>query len=228
MTEINPMVTGEAGATAESEDEKRKRKQREAKRRQRSAQRAVKAAATKETLQQWWEGNRAQLKPTERQGMEGRHNYIVAVMESMALVQHKPRTIQILNKRGEAVSTETYLETYKKGGSGYKVVEAPAVCLDPELVEIIQADIDEHGTIHFRFQRDQSIGGGWFYGGREGVEWSGRFWQDPTRLRKIEEESEGTALWARFGFLTAFPDDAPFPAGVRTGIVERDGSYQHP
>jgi len=70
MTETDPIVPGEAGATAESQEEKRRRLWRERKRKQRSEQRDEKAAQTMEAESDWYASNRAQLQPNELEVMQ--------------------------------------------------------------------------------------------------------------------------------------------------------------
>jgi hypothetical protein len=64
MEEIDPIVPGEAGATAESETEKRRR-WRDRKRKQRSEQKEQRVASSSETKDDWWASNRALLPQSE-------------------------------------------------------------------------------------------------------------------------------------------------------------------
>jgi hypothetical protein len=99
MEDIDPIVPGEAGASAESEPEKRRRQWRERKRKQRLEQREQKAAQTVEAESEWWTQNRASLSPTELAAMEEQDEYLRDVLFSMETindVQSDPELVDVV------------------------------------------------------------------------------------------------------------------------------------
>jgi hypothetical protein len=85
--EVDPIIPGDAGATAESEDEKRKRLARDRKRAQRARDAKQKQAQATESERKWWERNRAALPSVELASLESQDREIRDLLLSMAALQ---------------------------------------------------------------------------------------------------------------------------------------------
>jgi hypothetical protein len=85
--QIDPMVIGEAGATAESEAEKKRRQWRESKQKQRRAERQEKVAKATESEREWFERNRASLPPAELASLEKLDAEVRELLVSMKSLQ---------------------------------------------------------------------------------------------------------------------------------------------
>ncbi len=129
---------------------------------------------------EWFESQRSLLTEATRDQMQSRQDYIHSLWDSMEL----HRTVK-----------ELWLTEY-----------TGVTCGDEELVELIVADIKEHGTIHSGFMTDPELAS---YQGRfTGHSFApNRYWQQPMLLARLEAESPATKVLVRYGFNTALHDD---------------------
>jgi hypothetical protein len=94
---IDPMVPGEAGATAESEDGKRRRLWRERKRKQRSEEKQQKVAHSTETEDDWWARNRALLSQEDLEAMQAQDEGCRDYLTTMAYATRNDISLDDLN-----------------------------------------------------------------------------------------------------------------------------------
>jgi hypothetical protein len=103
----DPIIPGEAGATVESEDEKRRRIAREKKQKQRAAAKQKKQALNTESEQEWFQQNRARLKPDELTATQEKDAYVRDLLFSMKTLKGQDEelvqiVVEFVEERGVA------------------------------------------------------------------------------------------------------------------------------
>jgi hypothetical protein len=176
MQVTDPIIPGEAGATAESEAEKRRRLWRERKRRQRLEQREIKVAQTTEAEEEWWARNRALLPPTELEAMIAQDALCLDYVTVLDYATRNNISLDDLN---------------------YILDEKDCVA---DLVEFVkQNPCPRLGRIH----KDPDIPTDWSTGvWRKGA----KYWQDPALLERLYAEGPATERIVKYGLLSGVPD----------------------
>ena len=178
MEDTDPIVPGEAGATAESEAEKRRQKWRERKRKQRAEARDQKAAEITESKAEWFSRNRAKLSPDELAEMQA---------QDARCLDH----VLVMNYMDANCLTDDPAELGITLGGLNEIFERDCVA---DLVTLVK----ENGVTHLGYiHRSDEIP----------QDWPSRpFWKDAELLAALEQEGLQTGQYIRYGLLAALPD----------------------
>jgi hypothetical protein len=136
------IIPGEAGATVESEDEKRRRVERERKRKQRAVLKQKKEALNTQSEQEWWAGNRARLKPTELESMVEQDAYVRDLLFSIKTITNVEADPELIDIVVEFVKEHgvVYLGSFHRDQDIPYDWSSQAYWKQPELLAALKAE----------------------------------------------------------------------------------------